>query len=79
MSKKFIRLFIKLTLLDEIIGFLYWALIIYGLFLISDYSLNPAVLGFSLTFYIIISTLLYIYGIKKIKILLRDNKGTIPN
>lgn len=79
MSKKFIRLFIKLTLLDEIIGFLYWALIIYGLFLISDYSLNPAALGLSLTFYIIISTLLYIFGIKKIQILLRDNKGTIPN
>jgi hypothetical protein len=79
MSKKFIRLFIKLTLLDEIIGFLYWALIIYGLFFISDYSLNPTALGFSLTTYIIISTLLYIYGIKKIQILLRDNKGTIPN
>lgn len=77
MPKKLIRLFIKFTLLDEIIGLIYWALVIYGLFLISEYSLNEMVLGFSLVFYIAIATAVYIYGVKKIQILLQDKESKL--
>jgi hypothetical protein len=58
----------KLTLLDEIIGFIYWALCIYGMFFISDYIKNQTVLIVALCIYIISVAIIYITILKKIKI-----------
>ncbi len=72
MSKKYLKLFIKFTLLDEIIGFIYWALIIYGIFLISNYISNSILLGMTLIIYVVLSALGYVLGLKKLKNLLKE-------
>jgi len=73
MSKKYLKLFIKFTLLDEVIGFIYWAVIIYGVFLISNYISNSVMLGITLIIYIVASAFAYIYGLKRLKTLFKSN------
>ncbi len=73
MSKKYLRLFIKFTLLDEVIGFIYWAVIIYGIFLIFNYISNSVMLGINLIIYIVASAVVYIFGLKRLKVLFKTN------
>ncbi len=73
MSKKYLRLFIKFTLLDEVIGFIYWAVIIYGIFLIFNYISNSVMLGITLIIYIVASAVVYIFGLKRLKVLFKTN------
>jgi hypothetical protein len=73
MSKKYLRLFIKFTLLDEVIGFIYWAGIIYGIFLIFNYISNSVMLGITLIIYIVASAVAYIFGLKRLKVLFKTN------
>jgi len=71
MSKKYLKLLIKFTLLDEIIGFIYWAIIIYGIFFISNVISNPVILVVTLIIYIVASAFAYIFGLKRLKALLK--------
>jgi len=58
----------KFTLLDEVLGFAYWALAIYGIFLIVSRIDNQVVIVATLCVYIVSVVTVYIFFIKKIKI-----------
>lgn len=58
----------KFTLLDEILGFAYLALAIYGIFLIVGRIDNQVAMVATLCVYIVSVVTVYIFLIKKIKI-----------
>ena len=72
--KKFFLLLIKFTLLDELIGFIYWALTLYGLFLIANNISGSILLAISLLTYIVLITTVYILFLKKLKSYFKDVK-----
>jgi len=72
--KKFFRLLIKFTLLDELVGFIYWAAALYGLYLITNNGLGGVVLPASLIAYIILISIVYILFLKKIKKFFKDSQ-----
>lgn len=65
--KKIIYYLSRLTLIDEILGFLYWALTVYGMFLIIDAVDNKVMVTIILIFYILFLSIFYITVVKKIK------------
>lgn len=65
--KKIIYYLSRLTLIDEILGFLYWALTVYGMFLIIDAVENKVMVTIILIFYILFLSIFYITVVKKIK------------
>jgi hypothetical protein len=67
-AKKWAYYLSKFTLLDELLGIVYWALSIYGIFLIIDSGYNGIAIISILCIYIIVVVMLYIYLIKKIKL-----------
>jgi hypothetical protein len=67
-AKKWAYYLSKFTLLDELLGIVYWALSIYGIFLIIDSGYNGIAIIPILCIYIIVVVILYIYLIKKIKL-----------
>jgi hypothetical protein len=66
--KKWAYYFSKFTLIDEILGFIYWALVIYGVFLIVERIENQVAIIAALFIYIVTAAILYIFVIKKMKI-----------
>jgi hypothetical protein len=56
----------KFTLLDEILGFAYWTLAIYGIFLIVSRIDNQVVIVATLCVYIVSVVTVYFFLIKKI-------------
>ncbi|KGK42683.1 hypothetical protein LH51_05135 [Nitrincola sp. A-D6] len=56
----------KFTLIDEILGLLYWALAIYGIFVLLSYLSNTFVIGVVLCAYIVLVVVIYIYVLKKV-------------
>ncbi|RAU16437.1 hypothetical protein DN062_18160 [Nitrincola tibetensis] len=56
----------KFTLIDEILGLLYWALAIYGIFVLLSYLSNKLVIGVVLCAYIVLVVVIYIYVLKKV-------------
>jgi hypothetical protein len=72
--KKFFRLLIKFTLLDELVGFTYWALALYGLYLIGNNISGSIFLVVSLFIYIVLITIVYIIFLKKLKSYFKDVK-----
>lgn len=72
-SKKWIYRISKITLADEILGFIYWALAIYGVFIISRNVSNNIIMAIILFSYIISVTAFYIFIIKKIKMFLKES------
>lgn len=66
-SKSWIYYISKVTLIDEILGFAYWALSIYGIFLISRHVNSSIVMAIILSTYVILVVIFYIFIIKKIK------------
>ncbi|MET0090751.1 MAG: hypothetical protein ABW068_12195 [Candidatus Thiodiazotropha sp.] len=74
-ANKWLYFFSKFTLLDEILGFVYWALAIYGIFLIVGALNNPIVLVIVLGVYVVSVTLFYLFLSKKIKSLFKDDSG----
>ena len=65
-QKKFAYYLSKFTLLDEILGFTYWALAIYGMFLIAGYLKSQVAMISALFIYILIVVIFYIFILKKI-------------
>ncbi|WP_426370103.1 hypothetical protein [Pseudocolwellia sp. HL-MZ7] len=65
--KNSLKALIKFTLLDDLVGFIYWVLALYGLFLISNNISGPIYLILSLVIYIVIIAMLYILFLKKLK------------
>lgn len=71
--KRWIYYISKISLIDEILGFIYWAISIYGIFLISSH-LNSSTAMIAILFtYIILVVVFYIFIIKKIKTFLKGS------
>lgn len=65
--KKLAYYLTKITLIDEILGFIYWALAIYGIFFIAGYTKNQIAMIFVLFIYIITVVIFYIFILKRVK------------
>ncbi len=65
----------KFTLIDEILGFIYWGLSIYGIFLITERIESQTVLIIMLCIYIISVVIIYITLLKKIKLYFKGNES----
>ncbi|KGK42244.1 hypothetical protein LH51_08305 [Nitrincola sp. A-D6] len=63
----------KFTLIDEILGLLYWALAIYGIFVLLSYLSNKLVIGVVLCAYIVLVVFIYIYVLKKVTAFFKNN------
>ncbi|MET0027798.1 MAG: hypothetical protein ABW101_09185 [Candidatus Thiodiazotropha sp.] len=74
-ANKWLYFFSKFTLIDEILGFAYWALAIYGIFLIVGALNNAIVMVIVLGAYIVSVTLFYLFLSKKIKSFFKDDAG----
>lgn len=57
----------KFTLIDEVLGFIYWALSIYGIYLIVENIKSSPILIATLCVYIISVVITYITVLKKMK------------
>lgn len=57
----------KITLLDEVLGFIYWAFAIYGIFLIAGYIKNQIATISVILIYIVTVTFFYIFFLKRLK------------
>ncbi len=64
--KKWLYYFSKFTFLDEILGFIYWAAALYGLFLITRNTGSSIELIFFIAIYVVVIVILYIFALKKI-------------
>lgn len=73
-TKSLIYYISKFTLLDEILGFIYWGLAIYGIFFIADYIKNETVVIVALLIYIIFVAIMYITIVKKITLYFKKDK-----
>lgn len=56
----------KLTLIDEVFGLLYWAIALYGIFVILGHFSNKLVAGAVLGTYIVLVVVIYIFVLKKV-------------
>lgn len=69
-AKRFFYLLSKFTLVDEILGFVYWALALYGLYkifsLTSNAGFGPVLLVILALGYALLITLVYIYGLRRL-------------
>jgi hypothetical protein len=65
--KKWAYYLSKFTLIDEILGFIYWALAIYGMFLIAGYIKSQIAMISALFIYIVTVAIFYIFILKKVK------------
>lgn len=65
----------RFTLIGEVLGFLYWALAIYGIFLIVDRINSKVAITLALVVYIISVTIIYLFLIKKIKTFFKGKSG----
>lgn len=73
-TKSLIYYISKFTLLDEILGFIYWGLAIYGILFIPDYIKNETVVIVALLIYIIFVAIMYITIVKKITLYFKKDK-----
>lgn len=65
--KKWAYYLSKFTFIDEILGFIYWALAIYGMFLIAGYIKSQIAMISALFIYIVTVAIFYIFILKKVK------------
>lgn len=65
--KKWVYYLSKFTLIDEILGFIYWALAIYGIFLIVGYIKSQIAMISVLLIYIVTVAVFYIFILKRVK------------
>lgn len=72
-GKKWLYYISKFTLIDEILGFVYWALAIYGLFVIVDYIESRIAIVGILLVYIIAVSVLYIFVVKRVKYFIKGD------
>ncbi len=57
---KMVRILVRITLLDEIVGFFYWGGVILGILLVFEHVQNVVALGLALVLLIVVSPLAYI-------------------
>ncbi|MET0064709.1 MAG: hypothetical protein ABW076_00015 [Candidatus Thiodiazotropha sp.] len=72
-SNRWLYYISKFTLLDELLGFVYWALAIYGIFLLAGQLDSTLSMVAVIAPYIVIVTLFYLFIIKKIKSFFKDD------
>ncbi len=65
--KKWAYYLSKFTLIDEFLGFIYWAFAIYGIFLIAEYIKSQIAMVSVSLIYIVAVTLFYIFILKRVK------------
>ncbi|PKM46527.1 MAG: hypothetical protein CVV05_02295 [Gammaproteobacteria bacterium HGW-Gammaproteobacteria-1] len=63
----------KFTLLDEILGFVYWALAVYGIFLIVGCIDNQVAIVATICVYVVSVVVVYFFLIKKIKMFFKGD------
>jgi len=73
-KNKFLYYFIKFTLLDEIIGFIYWALVILGLFYVVGRNYGPALTIVLCSSVVLASVAFYFYIIKRAQRFFKSEK-----
>lgn len=60
----------KFTLLDELLGFIYWAIALLGLFELFSYfdtvALGIVITSTSVVLYVVLVTVVYIYGLRRL-------------
>lgn len=60
----------KFTLLDELLGFIYWAIALLGLFELFSYfdttSLSTVITTTVVVLYVVLVTVVYIYGLRRL-------------
>jgi len=72
--KKIVGLLFRFTLLDELFGFAYWALVILISFLMIQSIKSILVLILTLTLYIPVATVCYIVVLKRLKYFLSGHR-----
>ena len=72
-KKKWVYYISRFTLIDEILGFLYWALAIYGIFVVTSQLSGKLVTGLFLFIYVFFVVLIYMYVIKRVVNFFKDN------
>lgn len=72
-KKKWAYYISKFTLIDEILGLLYWVLAIYGIFVLLNHLSNKLVIGVVLCAYIVLVVVVYIYVLRKITAFFKNN------
>ena len=65
--KKWVYYLSKFTLIDEVLGFIYWAFAIYSMFIITGYIKTQAIMMFALFIYIFVVSIFYIFILKRFK------------
>lgn len=65
-KKKWFYYLSKLTLIDEILGFLYWAAVIFGLFFIPGVFESGLLTGLFFGVYIVMAVVVYMYVLKRV-------------
>ncbi|MBR0568226.1 hypothetical protein J5J83_19060 [Azoarcus sp. L1K30] len=71
--KSWIYLLARMTLIDEIAGFIYWAAVIYGIYLLAGWLNSPLLLAGVLAAYIVVAVIVYMTVVKKVKSLLKPD------
>ncbi len=74
-AKKWIYYIFKFTLINEILGFLYWALAIYGLFITAGCIETRMAMITILLVYIIAVATFYIFVVKRVKYFLKGDSN----
>ena len=71
--KSWIHLLARITLIDEIAGFIYWAAVIYGIYLLAGSLSSPLLLAGVLAIYVVAVVIVYMTFAKKVKSLLKPD------
>jgi len=73
-KNKFLYYIMKFTLLDEIIGFIYWALVILGIFYVTSRNFGPALTIILCSSLVLASVAFYFYIIKRAQRFFKNEK-----
>jgi hypothetical protein len=76
--KKMLYALSKFSLIDELLGLLYWAFVIYGIYLIVGAIDTSPVLIMALSFYIVLVVVLYITILKKVSAFFKGSEKGHP-
>lgn len=65
-KKKWFYYLSKFTLIDEILGFLYWATVVFGLFFIPGFFKSGLLTGLFFAVYIVTAVVVYMHVLKRV-------------
>ncbi len=72
--KRDFRFIVKLSLIDELVGIIYWAVALYGIYLLINCISSAIFLAITLVIYIVTVSIGYILFLKALNRFLKVNK-----